>query len=416
MEIFFANPYRPGAGHMPPYLAGRDREQAEFRKLLEQDVILSNVVLTGLRGVGKTVLLDRFRDIAREAGWKWVGTDVSESTSLTEERIVTRLLADLAVVTSQIEIGSKETRAKIGFLAERTRQRQTLDYELLVRIHDATPGLPSDKLRAVLEFAWQVMSPQELVFAYDEAQNLADHAEDKQFPLALLLDVFQSIQRRGVCFMLILSGLPTLFPKLVESRTFSERMFRVFNVERLDEESSREAIVRPLERAPERFTDASVQKIIEVSEGYPYFIQFFCREAFDVVLRGPKEGPQEIPIPDLLRKLDNDFFMGRWARTTDRQRELLALAAQVEHDDDEEFTVQEIVERSRAVSAKPFSNSHVNQMLGTLCDAGLVYKNRHGKYSFAVPLFGSFVRRQVEGDEAARRSAGGKKKRAKKPR
>ena len=83
----FANPFRPGAGHKPPYLAGRQQETAEFLRLLKQDVILENMVLTGLRGVGKTVLLDTFKPLAMEQGWAWVGTDLSESSSITEERL-----------------------------------------------------------------------------------------------------------------------------------------------------------------------------------------------------------------------------------------------------------------------------------------------------------------------------------------
>ena len=88
----FKNPFRPGAGHMPPYLAGRTEHTHEFEKLLQQDVVLENLVLTGLRGTGKTVLLDRFKPLAIKEGWKWVGTDLSESTSLSEERIALRLI------------------------------------------------------------------------------------------------------------------------------------------------------------------------------------------------------------------------------------------------------------------------------------------------------------------------------------
>ena len=80
----FENPYRPGAGHMPPYLAGRHQEYEEFDRLLEQTVILENMVLTGLRGVGKTVLLDTFRPRAIKSGWLWAGTDMSESATVTE--------------------------------------------------------------------------------------------------------------------------------------------------------------------------------------------------------------------------------------------------------------------------------------------------------------------------------------------
>src|SRR5690348_14013951 len=94
----FSNPFRPGAGHIPPYLAGRRDEDTEFRKLLAQDVVLNNMVLTGLRGVGKTVLLESFKPVAVSERWLWVGTDLSESASVTEDNMARRVLTDLAVV------------------------------------------------------------------------------------------------------------------------------------------------------------------------------------------------------------------------------------------------------------------------------------------------------------------------------
>jgi hypothetical protein len=96
------NPFRPGAGHMPPYLAGREHETDEFRQLLDQDTILANLILTGLRGLGKTVLLETFKPMAIQAGWLWAGADLSESTSVSEEHMATRVLTDLAVVSSSI--------------------------------------------------------------------------------------------------------------------------------------------------------------------------------------------------------------------------------------------------------------------------------------------------------------------------
>src|SRR3954470_19128332 len=103
----FTNPFRPGAGHMPPYLAGRDEETAEFERLLKQTTILENLVLTGLRGVGKTVLLDTFKPLAISHGWLWVGTDLSESVSVSEEALAIRLLTDLSVVSSSMVLGEE---------------------------------------------------------------------------------------------------------------------------------------------------------------------------------------------------------------------------------------------------------------------------------------------------------------------
>ena len=396
----FRNPFRPGAGHMPPYLAGREAESQEFRSLLSQDTILENMVLTGLRGVGKTVLLETFKPLAIQQGWLWTGTDLSEATSISEENLAIRIMTDLAIVTSAIRVPGEELRA-VGFARSRTREIRPLDFSTLVEIYNTTPGLGTDKLKAILEFVHRCLSQQHkrgVIFAYDEAQNLADHAAAKQFPLSLLLDTFQSIQRRDIPFMLVLTGLPTLFPKLVEARTFAERMFHVVFLDRLTKTDCRDAVLKPIQsaRCPITFTNKSVEAIIDMSGGYPYFIQFICREVFDLFIQKVNTGEKaEVPLEAIGRKLDSDFFAGRWTRATDRQRELLTVIAHLPNCDSE-FTVQEVVEVSRERLKKPFSSSHVNQLLVSLSDAGLVYKNRHGKYSFAVPLLGGFILRQQE--------------------
>ncbi len=391
----FSNPFRPGAGHRPPYLAGRQAEANEFVRLLDQQVILENLILTGLRGVGKTVLLDTFKPIAIRSGWRWVGTDLSESSSISEERMVLRLLTDLSVVTAAFSIGESEVSA-IGFDAPTKVVESTLDFKMLERIYNSRPGLPSDKLKAVLEVIWSVMESRGergLVFAYDESQNLSDQALKDEYPLSLLLDVFQSIQKKGVPFLLVLVGLPTLFPKLVEARTYTERMFRVIFLDSLSEADSRDAILRPIDDAscPVKLTEESIQMIVNITGGYPYFIQFVCREVYDAFV----QGITEVPLDSITRKLDSDFFAGRWARATDRQRDLLVVVSCLDHSN-AEFTVQEVVAKSKDILEKPFSPSHVNQMLVALATAGLIYKNRHGKYSFAVPLLGRFIRRQAE--------------------
>ena len=397
------NPFRPGAGHMPPYLAGRADETEEFKRLLRQDTILENLVLTGLRGVGKTVLLDTFKPLAVEEGWRWVGTDLSEATSVSEQAFATRLLTDLSVVTSSIKIGTAEVR-KIGFAGEKAKVPVSLNFDALARVHKETPGLVADKLKSVLELVWSYLERENgrgVIFAYDEAQNLSDRAAKEQFPLSLLLDVFQSIQRKGIPFMLLLTGLPTLFPKLVEARTYAERMFRVVFLDSLSEEDSRDAILKPIEeiRSPIVLDDDSVKLIVDVSGGYPYFIQFICREVYDVFVQNSTNGERpSIPVDEIVRKLDSNFFAGRWARATDRQRELLGVIAQLPNCD-REFTVQEVVELSERLLDKPFGSSHVNQMLASLSASGLIYRNRHGKYSFAVPLLGQFIRRELEKSE-----------------
>ena len=394
----FENPFRPGAGHRPPYLAGRTAEQNKMKSHLGQRIVSQNIILTGLRGVGKTVLLESFKPVAIDEGWLWAGSDVSESASVTEEILATRILTDLAVVTSSFAVIEKRN-TPIGFTNSENILQIPLSFNILKSLYDNTPGLVSDKLKAVIQFAWRSLpeSFNGLVFAYDEAQNLGDHARKEQYPLSLLLEVFQSLQRKEIPVMLVLTGLPTLFPKLVGARTYSERMFHVIHLGRLDEDASREAIIKPIEDAncPVKFSEQTISAISNLSAGYPYFIQFFCKEIYDVWITKMRLGENpDVQTQDILFKLDTDFFQGRWAKATDRQRELLNVIAHLENADDE-FTVQEIANLTKELLTKPFSTSHINQMMAKLSIQGLVFKNRFGKYSFAVPLLSQFIKRQT---------------------
>lgn len=393
----YTNPFRPGAGHQPPYLAGRQSERQQVLGLLGQDIVMENALITGLRGVGKTVLLDSLKPSVIDKNWIWIGTDLNESASISEDNIATRLCTDLSIATSTVVVSAVK-KPSVGFSNVVEEEANTLTYERLLDIYNQTPGLSLDKLKAVMESSWEALSitgARGIVFAYDEAQNLADHAKKEQFPLSLLLDTFQSIQRKGLPVLLVLTGLPTLFPKLVQARTFTERMFRSIFLNRLSDGESRKAILKPIEDTDTvRLSDQSVETIIGISAGYPYFIQFICREVYDAFIRRWDKGEQgSVPVSDIERKLGTDFFAGRWAKTTDRQRDLLSVIAQLDNCD-EEFTIQDIVEKARELSIRGFSSSHTNQMLSALSSQGLVFKNRHGKYLFAVPLLAGYIRRQ----------------------
>ncbi|MDX8390052.1 MAG: ATP-binding protein [Mariprofundaceae bacterium] len=400
----FKNPFKPGAGHTPPYLAGRKKERDDFLTLLDQDTILENVILTGLRGVGKTVLLESFKPLAVDSGWLWVGTDLSESASISEQNIAVRLITDLSLVTSNTVV-KKDFLSRFGFFKEVEEiAKHKISYEILMALFKKTPGLVTDKLKTVLEFAWAGItasndSPSGIIFAYDEAQNLADHSDKKEFPTSVLLEVFQSLQKKGLPLMLTLTGLPTLFPKLVEVRTYAERMFHVIELKGLSNKESKEAILVPItdSKCPITLDNESVDKIVKMSGGYPYFIQFICKEVYDLFLVNIRSGQEaSVPTSAIEHKLDTDFFAGRWARSTDRQKELMELIAKLDNAN-KEFMVQDIVDKSKGSlvsGVKPFRCSNTSQMLDKLGKQGLIYKSQYGKYAFAVPLFAEFINRK----------------------
>jgi len=187
----------------------------------------------------------------------------------------------------------------------------------------------------------------------------------------------------------------------VEARTYAERMFQIITLDKLNEKESREAILKPIQAksCPVTFTEHGISEIIKYSSGYPYFIQFFCKETFDSVLQQVKVGV-EVPavrIPEIVRKLDSDFYSGRWSKVTDRQRELLTIIAKLPTAN-EEFTIKDIAQKSSEISGKPFKPAYINNMMIKLIDFGLIFKNRRSKYSFAVPLLADYINRQEEGN------------------
>jgi hypothetical protein len=397
----FPNPFTTAPGQTPPYLAGRTAEQDTFRNLLRQKPIMKNAIVTGLRGIGKTVLLESLKSIAMAEGWLWVGTDWSEGASVSETTLATRVLADIALQTSAMVV-REDAQMSFGFAGTERIIRRSLDFDVLTAKYNETPGLSADKLKAVIEFVWSFMpsAVPGIVFAYDEAQTLADHAAKEQYPMSVLIETFQSLQRKGLPTLLVLTGLPTLLAKLSEARTYTERMFEVMTLKSLSPEESRDAIVQPTLKpgCPLQFSGETVTAILKMSAGYPYFIQFICREVFDawIAMIGKGEIPSA-PTTEIVRKLDNNFFQSRWNRATDRQKELMMVIATLPNCD-VEFTVADVVGASKEVLAlgKHFKPSNANIMLAALVNHELVYKNRFGKYILAVPLLSQFILRQTK--------------------
>ena len=194
----------------------------------------------------------------------------------------------------------------------------------------------------------------------------------------------------------MLTGLPTLFPKLNEARTYTERMFHVFHLDRLGPDDAREAVVRPLNmtNSPLGFSDETINNIVYMSGGYPYFIQFIGKEVFDAWIGKISNGlAPSIPMAEIIEKLDQDFFSPRWVNATDRQQQFMQVISTLGNAEDE-FSVPEIVKASKELLKSGFNPSHAIQILQALSERGLIYRNRRGSYCFAVPLLARFIKRQ----------------------
>lgn len=403
---YIENPYRPGAGHAPPYLAGREDELSHFRRLLRQNFATENILITGLRGMGKTVLLDQMRRIAEQEGWIWVGNDLSESSSLTEDRLATRILTDISEALARVL--SAQARAASGGERATSKFQQTEDagqgapyaFDALRNMYERAPGLPSDRLRSVLSRLTSLINHGQvrgILLSYDEAQCLCDHAERNEFPMSMLVETISALQRQsGVAqCLLVLSGLPQVFDALTDTRTYTERMFNVMRLERLSREDTLDAILKPLQplTPPLFVADDVLEKAVDLTVGYPYLIQFFGKELVDHLLKnGGYLSADEFPSAAVIERLDAGLFSARWNKTTDKQREVLRLIATRRDREASDFSSQEIAAASGGEAT--MTNAQVNQMMQGLCERGLLYRTRHGRYAFTVPMSDMMILRR----------------------
>jgi hypothetical protein len=409
------NPYRPGAGHTPPFLAGRVNEQRFFKRHLLNNPITENVLITGLRGVGKTVLLEDTRQLAVKFNWLWVGNDLSESSTLNEERLALRILTDLsaAVLRKMADANAAEAGAS---LAKRLELVPILEvdstpfaFEQLKQQYDAAGGLPLDRLKSVLQSAIALVHKAQMtgiVLAYDEAQCLSDRPDHDQFPMSMLVELICSLQRNqtSAAILLVLSGLPQVFDALTSSRTYTERMFHVMTLDRLDWDDTREALRKPFAplMPPLFASDELLDKVAQMSGGYPYLIQFFGRELVDQILEnGGTLATGDFPAPRTMDRLDSGLFAARWNRTSQRQREFLRLIALRPVSPASHFSAADIL---LVPNDAGFTLATAGQTLASLVERGLIYRTRHGRYAFTVPMSENMILRRYKHDETVEES------------
>ena len=415
-QYLIENPYRPGAGHAPPFLAGRRGELDEFKRLIRQPVITENVLVTGLRGYGKTVLLDQLRQVAQASDWLWVGNDLSEASSLTEERMAVRILTDLSqAITARFEIGEADVHQHHDFMARRmgtttNEERSAFTFEALRRSYDQAPGLPSDRLRTVLTRVLSLIHRVKLkglILAYDEAQCLSDSAARNEFPMSMLVEAISSLQKgqSSAPCLLIFSGLPHVLDYLTEARAYTERMFTVMTLDRLGREETRQALTVPIANLPARLHTPPdlIDKVVGLTGGYPYLIQFFGRELVDQLLEnGGTLSADRFPSPNTLQRLDAGLFSARWNRTTDKQRELLGLIASRPVNPGGDFSARELDQLRGFVGEA--GQSPTTQMLTGLCERGVLYRTRHGRYAFTVPMSEFMILKRLQREDDIARS------------
>ncbi|MGN6300046.1 MAG: AAA family ATPase [Angustibacter sp.] len=389
------NPYAPGAGQRPPELAGRDGELRAFDVVLERVARgrpERSLVLTGLRGVGKTVLLGALRSAAVRRGW---GTGKLEARPDTSLRRQLSAAIHLAVrELGSIGAGQAEADHVLGVLkgfalrdagpSSKLRDRwqpgidvpavsgraDSGDIEIdLVELLTDVGGLAADRGRGVAIFI-------------DEMQDVGPD------DVSALCAAAHEISQQGLPLIVVGAGLPHLPAVLSASKSYSERLFRYARIDRLDRAAADVALRSPAQDEDADWDDAALDAMYEATAGYPYFVQAYGKVAWDVAPRSPITADDvRVAAPEAEAELAVGFFGSRFERATPGEREYLRAMADVEDaGPDAVVTTAAVADH---LGRKPQSLSPARD---ALIKKGLVYSAERGRIAFTVPHFGRYLR------------------------
>lgn len=382
------NPYSPGAGTKPPELAGRDQILRECETAIKRVCVgrsAKGKMMLGLRGVGKTVLLNTIESISEDNGAVTVALEVYEDRDLADQ-LVPHLRAALYKL-SRWESAKDQVKSAFHALAEfssvfRLSAGDTsfgLDLETIRRYSgDIEIDLP-DLFNEIGKAAEKAARP--VILLIDEVQYLS--LKDLG---ALIVSMHKSNQK-GHPLLLFGAGLPQLAGLAGEAKSYAERLFDCPEIGPLSDRDARRAITQPANEEGVRFTKDALDTIIGETHGYPYFLQEWGKHAWDVATKSP------ISLSDArrateyaIRQLDAGFFKVRLGRLTPKEKEYIRAMAELGAGPHRSRDISDLL-GVKVNSVAPFRSSLIRK--------GMVYSPSHGDTAFTVPLFDEYLRRAI---------------------
>ena len=387
------NPYSPGAGAPPPALTGRDEIRDRVRTAVARIRAgrgAKSVLLVGLRGVGKTVLLEQMRVDAEAANCHTVWIEAPEQRSLPA------MLAP-QLRTALIRL-SKNERAKD--LARRALQALAgFVGALKVRFDDIEVGIDVEPEQGLADAGDLDNDLQELLGALGEAAKAAETAfvlfiDELQYveesQLAALITALHRCAQRRQPVVLVGAGLPQLRGQMGRAKSYAERLFDYPSIGPLPDEAARAALADPAQDEGVTFAEPALARIVEHTQGYPYFLQEWGKAAWDVANDSPITEEDVSRASDLaIAGLDEGFFRVRFDRLSPTEKRYLRAMAELGPGPHRSGEIAELLGR-QVQSLAPTRS----QLIGK----GMVWSPGHGDTAFTVPLFDEFMRRIMPGD------------------
>jgi hypothetical protein len=388
------NPFAPGAGTPPPELAGREELREVVRVACERLRLgrpTKSILMVGLRGVGKTVLLDRMREDAEAVGIHTIRVEAPEGRSLPALLAPQLRLAllRLSMNAKAKALAQRALRGLAGFA--KALKVKFGDIEVGVDL-EPEPGLADNgdlehDLPALLEVvgAAAKQAGTALVLFIDEIQ----YVQEEQ--LAALITALHRTAQSRLPIMLVGAGLPQLRGQMGRAKSYAERLFDFPFIGPLVDADARDAISKPVHEEGAEITDAALQCIVTNTHGYPYFLQEWGKHAWETADASPISDDDVRQASHVaIAALDESFFRVRFDRLTPLERRYLRAMAELGPGPHRSGDIAD--ELGRNVTALGPTR---NQLIAK----GMIWSPSHGDTAFTVPLFDEFMKRIVPGDE-----------------
>jgi hypothetical protein len=386
--MFKVNPYRPGAGLMPVYIAGRDEDIQNVSQMfdaLTMDIPTQSIIFSGLRGVGKTVLINKLQSIAEEKGIFCKHIEIEERNDFISQ-IAECSQAFLRTVSAKEKFKhliQKPLEAikslVVSFNPEDNSFSLSMQDRELYVSNNLTQTL-TEVFSTIGETAQKTEMP--ICFFIDEIQYM------KQNQLGSLIAALHRANQLGYPIMIIGAGLPKIYKMLSDEKSYSERLFMYKKIDSLTDEQSEKAIEEPAKKFNIIYAHEATNKIIEITKGYPFFIQQLCKIVYDKTNKDVIElSDVENCIDEFLSSLDERFFKSRYERCAESDKKFI-------------FAMVECGELPCTISNVAHNlNKTVGSISTTraqLISKGIIYPVRYKELDFTVPEFSGYIQRLEE--------------------
>ena len=386
--MFKINPYRPGAGLMPVYLAGRDEDINVINQMfvaLAMNVPTQSIIFSGLRGVGKTVLINKLQDIAEDKGIFCKHIKIEERNDFISQ-IATCSQSFLRKVSAKEKFKHLIQKPLdaikslvVSFNPDENTFSLSIQEKELYTSHNLTQSL-TDVLVAIGETAYKTETP--ICFFIDEIQYM------KQNELGSLIAALHRTNQLGYPIMIVGAGLPKIYKMISDEKSYSERLFLYKEIGSLSYEQSQKAIEEPAKKFGVQYTHDAIEIIVNITKGYPFFIQQLCQVVYkNISTKIINKIDVNNNIKEFFELLDIGFFKVRYERCSDGEKKFI-------------FAMTSCGEMPCTISnvAKKLNKKvrTISPIRAQLINKGIIFPVRYSELDFTVPEFVGYIQRLEE--------------------